>query len=224
LSVFILLFTIVILAVIIEVAAIALKVTGLAMEQARFQALSAITSTGFTTSEAELIVNHPVRRRISMWLMVFGYVGLAFIITSLVGFFGNQPPPSHYIIAAILAVVVYRLGTDRWLIGLIDRHIEARLVQSIERQPISEVLRLGQDYRVAEMCLQDTEGITGTTLGEIKLRERGIMVLAIKRGTDIVHAPHGRHSLRAGDVLVVYGHKAAIDELQDIAGGLACDI
>jgi hypothetical protein len=42
----------------------ALSMTGLSRESARFQARSAFTGTGFTTQEAEKVVNHPVRRRI----------------------------------------------------------------------------------------------------------------------------------------------------------------
>jgi len=36
----------------------------LSVEAAHFQARSALTGVGFTTSESELIVGHPARRRI----------------------------------------------------------------------------------------------------------------------------------------------------------------
>jgi hypothetical protein len=49
---------------VIRTGAVALRLTGLPEEPARFQARSAFTGTGFTTSESEAIVNHPVRRRI----------------------------------------------------------------------------------------------------------------------------------------------------------------
>ena len=49
-----------------RLATIALTYTGLSREAARFQARSAFTGTGFTTSEAERVVDHPVRRRIIM--------------------------------------------------------------------------------------------------------------------------------------------------------------
>ena len=45
-----------------QLATIALTYTGLSLEAARFQARSAFTGTGFTTSEAENVVDHPVRR------------------------------------------------------------------------------------------------------------------------------------------------------------------
>ena len=67
----------IILALIVEVLSIALKVTGLDIDKARFQVISIITHTGFTTRESELITQHPTRRRIAMGLMVISYVGAA---------------------------------------------------------------------------------------------------------------------------------------------------
>ena len=46
-----------------RIAAVALRHTGLARQTARFQARSAFSGAGFTTSESEKVVNHPVRRR-----------------------------------------------------------------------------------------------------------------------------------------------------------------
>lgn len=45
--------------VITRIATVALTMTGLSSEAAEFQARSAFTGTGFTTAEAEKIVNHP---------------------------------------------------------------------------------------------------------------------------------------------------------------------
>jgi hypothetical protein len=47
-----------------RVGSIALVSTGLSAEVTHFQARSALTGVGFSTAESELIVNHPVRRRI----------------------------------------------------------------------------------------------------------------------------------------------------------------
>ncbi|MFO7821854.1 MAG: hypothetical protein R6V56_07380 [Lentisphaeria bacterium] len=70
--------------VITRLATTALTLTGLSAEAARFQARSAFTGTGFTTSEAEKVVNHPVRRRIIMLLMIVRSAGVITIIISLI--------------------------------------------------------------------------------------------------------------------------------------------
>lgn len=67
-----------------RVATVALSMTGLSQQVAKFQARSAFTGTGFTTSEAEKVVNHPVRRQIIMLLMIIRSAGLVTIIISLI--------------------------------------------------------------------------------------------------------------------------------------------
>jgi hypothetical protein len=63
--------------------------TGLSREAARFQARSAFTGTGFATSETERVVDHPVRRRITMLLMTARSAGSVSIIISLILSFGS---------------------------------------------------------------------------------------------------------------------------------------
>ena len=57
-----------------RIATVALVHTGLGRETARFQACSAFTGVGFTTSEAEGIVSHPVRRRIVLMFQKYEVV------------------------------------------------------------------------------------------------------------------------------------------------------
>jgi hypothetical protein len=51
---------------------------------ARFQALSAFSGTGFTTREAERIVNHPRRRKIVIYLIMLGNAGIVSVIATFV--------------------------------------------------------------------------------------------------------------------------------------------
>lgn len=76
----------------------ALEATGMERTKARFQALSAITGTGFTTREAESIVDHPKRRRIATWLILLGNMGIAAFIVGLILFVktGMTAPPRHF--------------------------------------------------------------------------------------------------------------------------------
>ena len=67
----------------IRLASVALKLTGMPEPNARFQAMSALTGTGFTTTEAEMIVNYPLRRKIIAWLMIFGNLGIVSVLSTL---------------------------------------------------------------------------------------------------------------------------------------------
>ena len=76
----------------VRIAAVAMRLTGLPQDVARCQSISALTGTGFTTSEAEMIVNYPLRRRILVALMVIGNLGLASVAaTFIVSFVGTAP-------------------------------------------------------------------------------------------------------------------------------------
>ena len=47
----------------VRIGAVALEMTGLSREVAAFQAQSAYTGVGFTTSESEYVMSHPVEGR-----------------------------------------------------------------------------------------------------------------------------------------------------------------
>ena len=72
LSVLTLIFVVALSMFVTKAATIALMHTGMSRERARFQARSAFSGAGFTTSESEVVVKHPVRRRIIMVLILLG--------------------------------------------------------------------------------------------------------------------------------------------------------
>lgn len=76
--------------VVVRIGAIALELTGLSSEIASFQSQSAFSGAGFTTVESEVIVTHPVRRRIIKVLILLGSAGVTTAIASLVLAFVGQ--------------------------------------------------------------------------------------------------------------------------------------
>ena len=76
---------------IVRLGSSALQLTGMSQPIAQFQAASAFFGVGFTTKEAELVVDHPVRRRIILHLIVMGNIGLtSALATLLVTFMGSS--------------------------------------------------------------------------------------------------------------------------------------
>ena len=70
--------------IIVDFFTILFRLTGMPIEKARFQVISLLTSTGFTTKESETITQHPVRRKLAAWLMIFSYASTATIISFLI--------------------------------------------------------------------------------------------------------------------------------------------
>ncbi len=69
---------------IVRIGAIALEMTGLSREVASFQAQSAFSGAGFTTSESEYVVSNPARRKIIRTLIFLGSAGITSAIATLV--------------------------------------------------------------------------------------------------------------------------------------------
>jgi hypothetical protein len=82
---------------IMRVGAVALAMTGVSREAARFQAQSAFLGVGFTTRESEQMLRHPVRRRIIMVLMLLGNAGVVVAISGVVLVFLTASAPVGWI-------------------------------------------------------------------------------------------------------------------------------
>lgn len=125
------LFTVLTISILVSrTGAVALRLTGLPEQVARFQARSAFTGAGFTTSESEAIVNHPVRRRIVSQLMIVGNLGLVSVMaTVIVSLVGSSGPEGALLLqllwlAAVLLVLwflVLNPFADRIMCNIIGR-------------------------------------------------------------------------------------------------------
>src|SRR5437764_3855568 len=90
-----------------RVGTVALTLTGMSRETARFQARSAFFGVGFTTGEAEAVVNHPVRRRIIMTLILLGNAGIVTVLgTLLITFAGDRGVPIGRVAVLVAGVAV----------------------------------------------------------------------------------------------------------------------
>jgi hypothetical protein len=208
--------------VVTKVATVALAQTGLSREAARFQARSAFTGVGFTTSESERIVRHPVRRRITMFLMLLGNAGLITAVSSLIlGFVQPGGATNLALRLGILfagLVLLWAVATspwvDRWLHTVIDRALRRRT--RLEVRDYANLIHLAQDYRLVELLVGAGDWLEGRTLGELKLRDEGIVVLGIERADGTyLGVPKGDIRIVADDTLILYGREQALDDLDE---------
>ncbi len=215
------LFVVVVLSLIItRVATVALTLTGLSREVARFQARSAFSGVGFTTQEAELVVQHPVRRRIILLLMLLGNAGIVSAIASLVLSFLTAAGPRE----VALRLVVLFLGLSAlWALArsrLVDRYMghligwALRRWTHLEIRDYADLLDLHGDYRVVEHVVRPDDWLAGRTLADLRLREEGVLVLGIRRADGTyIGAPRGWTEVRPGDTLIIYGRARLLEEL-----------
>src|SRR3954463_4341383 len=88
-NLFFLFIYLIIIMTVIEMFVILFRLTGLKVEISRFQVISMMTGTGFTTGESELILSHPIRRKLALFLILFGAFSFAVIISSISQYLSN---------------------------------------------------------------------------------------------------------------------------------------
>lgn len=226
--------------IVTRIASVALVHTGLGREAARFQARSALTGVGFTTSESEGIVGHPVRRRIVSSLMLFGSVGfvtatstvlLSFVdigsgmgmSMGIAGGHSDAPDPETarralrnlgLLIGGIASL--WWLSTSAW----VDRHLCRWISWGLNRwsdvdaRDYARLLHLREDYGVTELRLGSDDWLVGQTVGDARLGDEGVIVLGVEcPGSNFIGAPPAGTELRDGDLLILYGRTPRIAEI-----------
>lgn len=189
---------------------IALEVTGMERSKARFQTLSAITGTGFTTSEAESVVNHPQRRKIVARLIVFGTTGLMGTIVALILFIrvGLEVPSLFIIIGMAVAFSIILLIIKLGVISKITNNIVRRLHRQklVNHLHIEEVVHKTGYYGVIRFSVGKQTSETNLTIRNTRLGEQGLTILAIERNNTAIPFPENEETLLAGDYLLCYGN------------------
>lgn len=207
---------------VVRIGAAALVLTGLSTDTARFQAYSAFFGVGFTTHEAELVVNHPVRRRIIRDLIIAGNIGVFSALTSVLVTFLREPEKGGLtdlhkaliiVSGALLLAFIAHLKPVR---RLIDYSVAATLSRAGVLHPADYelLLRIQAGYCVSEVEIEADHWLVGSDLRHCGLSEVGLLVLGIARsdGT-FIGAPNAATNILAGDVLTVYGRETQVHTL-----------
>lgn len=214
---------------IVRVATVALVHTGLSREMAKFQARSAFTGTGFTTREAESIVNHPVRRRIVATLMLLQSAGLITATSSLILSFVELRGSGEGLIRMAWIggglFSLWLLARSRWVEQHLGQLIEWALGRwtRLEAHDYQGLLHLADDYRVTEVAVEEEDWLAEKSIAEMGLPEEGCLVLGVQRaGGDYIGAPQAETHIHAGDIMILYGKRDHLRELgerrKDTAG------
>jgi len=210
------LFTIIVLSIlVVRIGAIALELTGLSPEIAAFQAQSAFSGVGFTTSESEMIVTHPVRRRIVRILILLGSAGItssmaALVLTFLGGSGKDMAVRGGQLAAGVL--VIFLISQLR-VVNILMKRIILRALRRWTKLHIydyEQLLGLGHGYAISRIRIHERSPFVDKQLSEIR-PEEGILILAIyrrDRGHEThIGAPHGDTVIRAGDALICYSQR-----------------
>ena len=213
-----LLFVIALSMVVTKIATIALIHTGMSRDRARFQARSAFSGAGFTTQESEMVVKHPVRRRVITILILLGNAGLVTAISTLIlGFAGSGSTLGllETILLLFSGLTLLYLAArsnrlDQFLTPLINRLLDRW--SDIRTRDFSRLMNVMEDYEIAEIDVDSNEWLKDKCLAELNLLDEGILVLGIiRKDNTYLGVPRGQYEILESDRLVVYGKTDRIE-------------
>lgn len=221
------LFTVAILSLLVtRIAAMALMFTGLSRESARFQARSAFSGVGFTTGESELIVNHPVRRKIIMLLMLLGNIGIATVVATVIVSLLSTTGSANWLRNILLFIACLGL---LWIIAIslfVERNLNRIIAWGLKKwtrleiQDYVAILHLQNEFGVWEIKVEANDWLANKSLIEAALSREGVLILGIQRqGGFYIGAPQGVSKIHIGDVLVMYGPIGRLEELDQRRAG-----
>ncbi len=204
-----------------KVATIALMHTGLSQQAAQFQARSIFTGVGYATKEAENIVNHPLRRKIVMMLMLLGNAGIVSVIASLVLTFWDTKDDDLSLpwrIALMIAglLFLWLLFSSKWFNRFLSRIIDwgLRRYTDLNVYDYTGILHLGGEYKIAEVFVKETHWMANSTLAELAISKEGVFILGITRQDgSYLGVPGHDTCILAGDTVIVYGRSPVIRNL-----------
>lgn len=208
---FVLLYS-VIMWLVIEIAVVLFAATGLKKPIARYQVISMITATGFTTDESSLIIDHPIRRRISAAVILFGYFSLAVMISSIASVLSNDLRTNLLVIIIAVFFAIWMFLKNKIISSYLTNKFEHEMDEEydLEDWPLKTALSLDENDMVAEVEIKEDSEYTNHACENMILRGDDIHLLFIERGNVILRKSLLEEKLQAGDRIMIFGDKEAI--------------
>ena len=196
--------------IVVNICSILLRLTGMPIKKARFQVVSLLTSTGFTTRESEMIVQHPVRRKIASWLMVVSYVSTATFISFFVTMISDTVTGIGFFVVIAALITTNLILRKTKTIENLELKLENVVLKSkIWEKLNSENLTLitnTRGYGIYQIYLPKDSKIIGKSILESGLKDLEIEVLNIDKGDKFIKFATPDYVFEVFDRVTVYGN------------------
>ncbi|POB13534.1 MULTISPECIES: TrkA C-terminal domain-containing protein [unclassified Halobacteriovorax] len=205
---------------IVKVATKILVLTGLSDEVARFQAKSALTGTGYTTSESESLVNHPLRRRVLSFLMTISNVGIISVISTAILSFVNIDTTveglSRFAVAITLFSIIIYITQSNFFNKWLNKKLKVYLgkLSNVELVDYANLLHLGDSFGIGEVYVSDNHWFANKTVRELSLPREGLIVLGVQVANgEYLGLPSKDYVITTGDTAILYGRADMLSEI-----------
>jgi hypothetical protein len=202
--------SIIVFLIIVEIITVLFKMTGLTDEKARFQVISLLTGTGFTTKEAELIMQHPTRRRLAQFLMILGYLGF-FVGTSLLVNILQNPFTTQIVGSSLIFIVTIFIVVRNPLVkSNFDRIVERVVIKwgyskAKSKHKIYRMVTRVKGYGIFSIIIDEDSRLDGVSIMDSHLKSNDMIILNIDKGDEFIGFVKRDYILQKGDNILVYG-------------------
>lgn len=203
--------------IIIEIFSSIFSIEGVQIDKSKFQVISILTGTGFTTNESELMLSTKRRRKLTQILILFSYLFNITIVSTIINLFisTSNVTAEELIIGVILTltniillIILNKATRVRKFFDMIIRNIEIKRMEK-RKNPMSIYDRYGDKVIAEVVLIKMNNKLKNTNVMKINI-EYGIQILVIKRGEEIISNLNEKINLKEGDVLLVFGAEKLI--------------
>lgn len=204
-----------IISLVIEIAIILFRLTGLDRKIARFQVISMLTGTGFTNDESDSILNHPMRRKITMFLILFGAFSMAVIISSISSILSDDLRLTELTFIITTLLVIFMVMNLPFFRNKMTNALKSEMETHYElcEHPIQEVMFWEDTDTVMEIGIQEDSDLIDKNAGELLKKGQDIQLLFIQSGEVKIRKGIDEYDIQMGDQLFLYGNREEIEEM-----------
>ncbi len=210
---------------IVEVFVMLFRITGLSDEKARFQVVSMLTNSGYTTREAELITNDKQRRKLARFVMMFGYAFTVTIVSTVVNIFLQfRKTVTVGAIASIPIIIIILFLTwffkknrlfNKWVDKIITK-VAGKIINDKTANPVIIIDDYGNVVMAKIKLTMVPKELDGIELSKSNIkREHGINVV-LKNNKDGESLAQSDTIFEIGDTVVVIGNENEIRKVFEL--------
>ncbi len=209
---------------VIEIFTVIFRITGMSYETANYQAISLLTTCGFTTSESEIVIATKHRRQVAKWAMLFGYMFSVILATSIINVImsitRSKDETDIYslfsiIFITLIFIILVRLKKLKKIIdNLIKKVVESIFMKRALINPFY-ILEVYGDQAICELLVTHVpDEIAGKTIFESGVRNKyGISYISINRKNENRVIDPFSDIINKNDKVVIYGNPTVINKI-----------
>lgn len=200
--------------VLIEVFTILYRINGINVEISRFQVISLLTGTGYTTNESEAMMITKKRRKLTQGIMFFSYIFNVTIVSTFVTIFTftsdvtKQELPVCIGLTLFIIVFLLLFNKTKFVKKLIDKLV-MNIVnhKKIKKENFLFVYDTYGNKVIAEIELKYLKAsMKNKTVEQMELKNKyHIQLLVIKRKEQTISEIYPDTTIQEGDTVVVFG-------------------